>query len=115
MKLLFCKACHDLIRLHPEPHHLRQCRCQKCLGFYLDDREAYFQGPCIPLGIDNNSLAEVVRRPNLPGIPYADLYITAFRFRIDSPAIKFEQGLDKVKQEEIKKLLAIYAYGAHHV
>jgi hypothetical protein len=52
MKLLYCKECHDIFSLSLE---LKSCTCGKSKGKYTDNFNARYSGPCIPLGIDNNS------------------------------------------------------------
>lgn len=40
---------------------VKTCACGKVGGVYLDEVNAEFWGPCIPMGIDNRSLASALR------------------------------------------------------
>lgn len=55
MKLIFCRACQDIVRLIEGDW--RRCDCGRSAGTYVDPLKAQISGPCIPLGIDNRSLA----------------------------------------------------------
>jgi hypothetical protein len=57
MKLIFCTECHDIIRLTKVSH---TCTCGKSRGIYLDDVQAEYYGPAVPLGIDNTSFINAV-------------------------------------------------------
>ena len=108
MKLLFCLRCHDLIRLHPQAGRARECDCKKSSGYYKDEIHAVYKGPCIPLGIDNNSLAQVTRRDNSEYVPYADLNIRAFRFRKDAGHVRFIGKEPDPFADELQRYLAIF-------
>lgn len=59
MKLIFCTACKDIVRLYGHP---RTCQCGKAWGSYLnDDLHAVIGGPAIPLGIRNDEFIEALR------------------------------------------------------
>jgi hypothetical protein len=58
MKLIFCPACQDVIKLTP---CLRYCACGESYGYYTDEIKAVIGGRAIPLGIANNSLAVALR------------------------------------------------------
>jgi len=51
MKLLFCKACNDIVKINVR----NECICGRTKGRYLDNRNAEFSGPCIPIGIEGTS------------------------------------------------------------
>lgn len=55
MKLVFCEACQDVIRLQEEP---RYCKCGKSGGVYEEDGlHAHYWGVyAMPLGFANPSL-----------------------------------------------------------
>lgn len=52
MKLIYCKSCHDILRLWFED---RTCKCGKSGGKYVDRLNAQIWGDALPLGIDNYS------------------------------------------------------------
>ena len=97
-----------MVRLYPEPDRLRKCACGKSLGFYLNDRMAYFQGPCVPLGVDNNSLAQAIREINTPLTPYERLDIKMFRFRSDSKYIKFDESQGARIRKEVDRWIEMF-------
>lgn len=58
MKLMYCPACGDLIKLTLSH---RQCGCGKSTGYYLSDgQHAVIIGPAIPLGIANSSFHQAI-------------------------------------------------------
>ena len=57
MKLIFCTMCQDLFKLSLER---KNCKCGRCCGRYIDDLNAEFSGPAIPLGISNTSLGNAI-------------------------------------------------------
>lgn len=60
MKLLFCKACQDVIRLISTE---RRCRCGKTRGRYVDDIHAVYSGrDAVPLGFKNSIFAWAVTK-----------------------------------------------------
>ena len=53
MKLIYCPACEDIVRM---THRTRKCRCKLSWGRYLSDGlHATIGGRAIPLGISNGS------------------------------------------------------------
>lgn len=54
MKLLFCDACGDIVKLRSET---RTCSCKKSGGHYTNHLDAVYWGPAMPLGVDNMSFA----------------------------------------------------------
>lgn len=52
MKLLYCLECGDVYSMRSEE---RNCVCGKTKGRYLDNLNAVFSGPAIPLGFHNNA------------------------------------------------------------
>lgn len=68
MKLILCKNCHDVFRLHQDKE--RFCKCGKCSGKYTDDLNAWYKGGefVVPLGIANSSLARAVRNRPKEGL-----------------------------------------------
>lgn len=107
MKLLFCRACHDLLRL-PVDGSRRYCACKKSSGRYLDEKMARYWGPCVPLGVDNNSLAKVVKGGAGATVPYEHLDIKMFRFRDDSPSVEFSQEAKDRSSREVQELLGLF-------
>lgn len=65
MKLIYCLACEDIVRL---TSRTRKCRCKLSWGRYLDGMHATVGGKAIPLGIDNLSFHYAVVRQPLDGI-----------------------------------------------
>lgn len=59
MKLILCNQCNDLLRL---TYDIRNCKCGASSFVYIDHLNAIYSGPCIPLGIDNESLSKAVHR-----------------------------------------------------
>lgn len=62
MKLLFCLKCSDLFNLDYE---VKACSCKKTKGQYTDELNAWYEGPCIPVGISNPSLSEAMRNQTI--------------------------------------------------
>lgn len=63
MKLILCTECTDIVRLIQEK---RTCRCGLSSGEYTDRLNAVYEGPCIPLGINNQSLVRaIINQPDL--------------------------------------------------
>ena len=58
MKLLYCRNCHDIVRLS---HRLKSCECGLCKGMYSDERHAQYTGEfAIPVGIANESFTDAI-------------------------------------------------------
>lgn len=52
MKLIFCRACEDIIRLTRET---RRCECARAGGYYGDNGvDATYWGTAVPLGFKNS-------------------------------------------------------------
>jgi hypothetical protein len=60
MKLLYCRACHDIVRLHAAE---RSCVCGRSKGRYRNDRVVQVYGPCSVLGIPNLGFLRAVNDP----------------------------------------------------
>lgn len=59
MKLVHCRNCADIIKLHYGP---RQCSCGLTSGYYTDPHKAVYGGSfAVPLGIDNISFVQAVK------------------------------------------------------
>ena len=65
MKLILCLDCLDVVRLIQGKR--RSCECGGCSGLYVDDLNAEIEGPCVPIGMANGSLASAIRRRTEPG------------------------------------------------
>ena len=84
MKLLFCKECQDLFKLSRDQ---KACDCGESSGRYLEDGlHAEVSGPCLLLGMDNNSLLRALRYRRAGGIDSMDL--DAFLIAEDSDRFK---------------------------
>lgn len=60
MKLIFCKHCHDVLKLNVT--RWRYCMCGETAGRYLPDgHRAQVSHDAVVIGIDNNVLAAAVR------------------------------------------------------
>jgi len=59
MKLLYCPACKDIIRLRPLP---RKCYCGEIMGKLLDAGDIDFTGNCHIIEINNRSLKNAINR-----------------------------------------------------
>lgn len=87
MKLILCKECQDVIKLQLTK---RSCMCGKSYGYYKKDEfNAVISGPCIPIGINNNSLITGIFLLGMIDkikidenkVSYEDLEINAFFIR----------------------------------
>lgn len=88
MKLLFCPACHDLLRIYPGDW--RRCQCGKSAGRY--DRhgiEGEFAGEAVPLGIVNESLVAALQ--NRPDSGKGERF-TAFVIPKEAPRVRMLSG-----------------------
>lgn len=65
MKLIFCKECTDVVRLTTAM--VKSCECGKSSGQYVDHINAWYKGPCMPLGFNNASFSKVLKNPPLTG------------------------------------------------
>jgi len=60
MKLLICLKCNDIFNLK---RFLTQCRCGETSGYYIDHKEAMYDGDnAVPIGFDNNSLVMGIKK-----------------------------------------------------
>lgn len=66
MKLIYCPACHDVVRLLTlKP---RTCACGRAFGMYdEDDLHAFVGGSAIPLGFANPSLKKALKEQPVSG------------------------------------------------
>lgn len=88
MKLLWCSACHDLLRIYPGDW--RRCQCGKSAGRYgADGIEGLFIGEAIPLGIVNDSLTAALR--NRPDSGKGERF-TAFVIPREAPRVRKLKG-----------------------
>ena len=55
LKLSYCTECHDVVSLSPSCIS-RTCACGLCNGRYVDQCQAEYTGPAVPIGIGNSSL-----------------------------------------------------------
>jgi len=62
MKLLFCKNCEDIFKLHEE---IKRCKCGRTYGRYIDKKYAeYFGEYAVPLGFNNYNFAiKIMNQP----------------------------------------------------
>lgn len=61
MKLIFCRNCQSLVKLNMS---LKYCECKKSYGRYIDDLNAEYSGPAIPIGIANQSFLDAYYKHN---------------------------------------------------
>ena len=59
MKLLMCIECNDIFNLK---YIAKSCTCGKTEGRYIDNLNATYSGPAIPIGFANTSFLEASRR-----------------------------------------------------
>jgi len=57
MRLLYCKECQDLIKLKPA---ISVCSCGETTGSITSDNFAEFDGPAIPVAIDNKTFYKAI-------------------------------------------------------
>lgn len=58
MKLMLCRACGDVVKLHPEP---RRCLCGAATGRYLDDQATVEQTEgTLSIALHNHELRDAV-------------------------------------------------------
>jgi len=65
MKLLMCTECGDIFNLKYET---KTCTCRKTEGRYIDQLNATYNGPAIPIGFANTSFLEASRRQTFMNI-----------------------------------------------
>lgn len=59
MKLLYCTKCSDIFRLWTDVE--RACKCRESKGKYTNELDAYYSGPCVPLGFTNGSFVRALQ------------------------------------------------------
>ena len=62
MKLIICIECDAIINLSL---HLKSCTCGDSGGHYIDSNNAIIYGPCIAIGINNESFSSALPGRNL--------------------------------------------------
>ena len=83
MKLIFCKECTDVVRLTTS--NIKSCDCGKSEGHYTDELNAWYSGPCIPLGFANSSFRTALN--NQPASIWGKTF-DAFVIEKDCPTFK---------------------------
>lgn len=83
MKLIFCPACQDVIRLTKS---IRTCECKLSGGRYLDSAYAEYWGGAIPFNIDNSSFIKAIKSKPLDPEPGEEF--TAFIIPRESETTK---------------------------
>ena len=59
MKLIFCLACQDVVRLEIENEKF--CKCGQSSGKYEEDGHcAWYSGKAVPIGMGNKKFAEAI-------------------------------------------------------
>ena len=74
----------------------------------MNEKTARYQGPCVPLGIDNNSLAKVIKKSANAQVSYEDLDIHLFRFQEDSPSVEFSAKERDRSLREVQGFLDLF-------
>lgn len=82
MKLLYCKHCGDILKLHYKTQPKRTCLCGRSFGYYVDNIAVHIFGPCFVLGMNNQ---EFQQGHPLPGDEW-----TIWRFSTTYPHITHE-------------------------
>lgn len=59
MKLLYCPTCGDVFSLDL---HLKQCKCGRSKGLYVNNRDAEVTSGAISVAIGNGSMMQAVAR-----------------------------------------------------
>lgn len=88
VKLVFCPACEDLVKLLGRR---RACRCGRSWGRYIGDRRAKYGGLAVPLGISNGAFADAYRSRG----PEAKPMFAAFFFPANAPTFRPERARRK--------------------
>ena len=86
MKLLFCRECEDIFNLS---FREKNCSCGKTKGKYLDNLNATYSGPAVPLGFSNLTFAQAIRRHSKKKLIHGDNF-TAFVIPKDCLTFKKE-------------------------
>lgn len=85
MKLIFCPACQDVVRLFSRG---RFCFCEKSWGQYKKDgKNAIVGGEAVPLGFGNGTFLEALSKRPQDGLGYR---FTAFVIPHSCPTIEVE-------------------------
>lgn len=63
MKLLMCLKCEDIFNLSLEKD--KTCSCGKTQGRYVDELNATYSGPAIPIGFNNRSFLGAARNQRI--------------------------------------------------
>lgn len=88
MKLLFCRECGDVRKLHMD-RQMHACSCGASAGRYVDHLNAEVSGPCLALGINNSSLRLALtnhqRSPRIDGLGHR---IEAFIIPETAPTLR---------------------------
>jgi hypothetical protein len=66
MKLIYCTECRDLVSLTLGTP--RKCQCLHAGGHYTDPLHAVYWGTALPVGLDNRSFLEAVKRQPRAGM-----------------------------------------------
>lgn len=82
MKLIFCPACNDMVKLL---HETRQCRCGESWGRYIDDQRAQIGGKAVAVGICNHRFLAALKGRPLRG---ANVSLDAWVFPMQHKRIK---------------------------
>lgn len=92
MKLIFCKNCHDVVKLGSWGGP-RFCQCGKSWGQYEPDGlQGVIGGEAIALGLDNFTLAEAIRNRPEDGMGPG---INAWVFPKTTSRIAFSKSLPR--------------------
>lgn len=59
MKLILCRDCASIFNLAREA---KSCSCGASQAMYLDNRNAIYSGPCVPLGFANDQFVKAAAR-----------------------------------------------------
>lgn len=80
MKLLFCRACGDIVRLWSEN---RSCRCGKSRGRYVEDRAVVLLGTEVEcLAADTNAVERAVRKVDYSRAPLELNEVSPLEFKM---------------------------------
>jgi hypothetical protein len=83
MKLIFCNKCTDVVRLTTEK--IKMCDCGRSSGKYTDKLNAWYKGPCTPLGFANSTFVHALK--NQPESDWGETF-TAFVIEKDCKTFK---------------------------
>jgi len=83
MKLIFCKECTDVVRL--KTSKIKYCDCGQSYGMYTDELNAWYQGPCVPLGFANSTFLRALQ--NQPESGWGENF-DAFVIEKDCPTFR---------------------------